>query len=80
MFQTFLKQFANPGSQFRGKPFWAWNGKLEENELRRQVRIFHRMGLGGLYDSRHQALPDYGSPYGVDLQLVVAVRTSCDPR
>ncbi len=41
------KEFRKPGTPFRGKPFWAWNGKMEPEELRRQVRIFHRMGLGG---------------------------------
>jgi hypothetical protein len=40
-------EFRNPGSAYRGKPFWAWNGKLEPDELRRQVRILDRMGLGG---------------------------------
>ncbi|MFW6303000.1 MAG: glycosyl hydrolase [Candidatus Sumerlaeota bacterium] len=43
------KDFQNPGSEFRGAPFWAWNGKLEPEELKRQVRIMHRMGLGGFF-------------------------------
>ncbi|MBN2711843.1 MAG: hypothetical protein JXR97_05320 [Planctomycetes bacterium] len=43
------KEFKSPGSQYRGKPFWAWNGKLEPEELRRQIRIMHRMGLGGFF-------------------------------
>ena len=42
-----IETFRNPGAAFRGKPFWAWNGKLEPEELRRQVRVLHRMGLGG---------------------------------
>lgn len=42
-------EFANPGSAYRGKPFWAWNGRLAPEELRRQVRIMHRMGLGGFF-------------------------------
>ncbi len=41
--------FGNPGSAYRGKPFWAWNGKLEADELRRQIRVMHRMGLGGFF-------------------------------
>ncbi|MFO8008231.1 MAG: hypothetical protein R6V05_10895, partial [Candidatus Brocadiia bacterium] len=41
--------FASPGSAYRGKPFWAWNGKLEADELRRQIRVMHRMGLGGFF-------------------------------
>ena len=42
-------EFENPGAKYRGKPFWAWNGKLEAEELRRQVRVMHRMGLGGFF-------------------------------
>jgi hypothetical protein len=41
--------FADPGSAYRGKPFWAWNGKLDADELRRQIRVMHRMGLGGFF-------------------------------
>ena len=41
--------FSSPPSAYRGKPFWAWNGLLEEEELRRQIRIFRRMGLGGAF-------------------------------
>ena len=47
MDEKFLTEFASPSSPYRGKPFWAWNGKLEQAELRRQLRIFHQMGLGG---------------------------------
>ncbi len=43
------KAFEQPGSAYRGKPFWAWNGRLEADELRRQVRVMHRMGLGGFF-------------------------------
>ncbi|MGB9595456.1 MAG: glycosyl hydrolase [Candidatus Poribacteria bacterium] len=39
--------FKSPTSLYRGKPFWAWNGRLEEGELRRQIRVFKAMGLGG---------------------------------
>ena len=49
MDQKLLSEFASPPSPYRGKPFWAWNGKLEESELRRQVRVFQRMGLGGFF-------------------------------
>ncbi len=49
MDETLLKEFANPPSKYRGKPFWAWNAKLDPEELRRQVRIMHRMGLGGFF-------------------------------
>ncbi len=25
--------FKNPGAEYRGAPFWAWNCRLEEKEL-----------------------------------------------
>jgi len=49
MKEKYFTDFRSPGSEFRGKPFWAWNGKLEPTELKRQIRIFHRMGLGGFF-------------------------------
>lgn len=43
------KEFADPSSKYRGKPFWAWNSELTSSELRRQIRIFKQMGLGGFF-------------------------------
>ena len=43
------KQFENPTKEFRGKPFWSWNGKLEEAELLRQADIIKEMGFGGFF-------------------------------
>lgn len=41
--------FKNPPAAYRGKPFWAWNGQLEEKELLRQIDVFHEMGFGGFF-------------------------------
>ena len=49
MDDTFIKTFKFPGAEYRGKPFWAWNGKLEEGELRRQIGLLRQMGLGGFF-------------------------------
>ncbi|MCL5270358.1 MAG: hypothetical protein M1457_07385, partial [bacterium] len=46
---SLYETFVNPGSAYRGKPFWAWNGRLDPAELRRQVRVFERMGMGGAF-------------------------------
>jgi hypothetical protein len=54
------KQLDNPGCEFRGKPFWAWNGKLETEELRRQIRVMHHMGLGGFF---MHSRPGLQTPY-----------------
>jgi len=42
-------EFINPSSTYRGKPFWSWNGKLEKNELLRQLDVMKKMGLGGAF-------------------------------
>jgi hypothetical protein len=47
--KKFFEELKNPGSLYRGAPFWAWNGKLDENELRWQIRIMKEMGLGGFF-------------------------------
>jgi hypothetical protein len=44
-----IETFKNPGNEYRGAPFWAWNGKLDPQELRRQIQVMHRMGLGGFF-------------------------------
>ncbi|MFY7953318.1 MAG: hypothetical protein ACOVT5_12490, partial [Armatimonadaceae bacterium] len=41
--------FTNPGPEWRGKPFWAWNGRLDKAELLRQVHVMKEMGLGGFF-------------------------------
>ena len=41
--------FRSPTSEYRAAPFWAWNCKLEEDELLRQIEIFHEMGFGGFH-------------------------------
>ncbi len=49
MLSQLLSQLSCPGPEYRGAPFWAWNGKLSPQELRRQIRLFHDMGLGGFF-------------------------------
>lgn len=34
---------------YSAKPFWAWNGKLEKEELLRQTQIMQQMGFGGYF-------------------------------
>ncbi len=41
--------FANPGAEFRGAPFWAWNGDLDPETCRRQIGLMHDAGLGGFF-------------------------------
>lgn len=49
MTKSCLDAFKNPGSEYRSAPFWAWNGKLEPSELRRQIQVMQQMGMGGFF-------------------------------
>jgi glycosyl hydrolase family 106( putative alpha-L-rhamnosidase) len=63
MIKKLTSEFINPGSEYRGAPFWAWNGELEVDELRQQIRDMHKMGLGGFFmHSRVGLTTDYLSP------------------
>ena len=39
--------FENPTAEYRGTPFWAWNCKLEKEELTWQLEVLKKMGFGG---------------------------------
>ncbi len=41
--------FKDPTEEYRATPFWAWNCKLEKEELMRQIEIFKKMGFGGFH-------------------------------
>jgi hypothetical protein len=41
--------FKNPPSEYRGTPFWAWNSKLDQGELYRQIAMIKQMGMGGFH-------------------------------
>lgn len=45
--KNYLEYFENPPAEFRGRPFWAWNCKLEKEELLKQISYFKEMGMGG---------------------------------
>ena len=44
-----MERVSKAGAEYRGAPFWAWNGKLETDELRKQVNELHSMGVGGFF-------------------------------
>lgn len=41
--------FKNPGALYRDTPFWAWNCKLNEKQLREQIGMMQEMGMGGFH-------------------------------
>ena len=53
--------FENPGAEYRGKPFWSWNGKLEKDELIRQIHVLKEMGFGGEYRYAHDEEDAYAA-------------------
>lgn len=43
-------------SQYRSAPFWAWNDKLEKNELVRQINTMKEQGMGGYFIHSREGL------------------------
>ncbi len=41
--------FKNPTCEYRGTPFWAWNGKLKKETLGQQIEMLKKMGMGGFH-------------------------------
>ena len=64
--------FRDPGNEWRGKPFWSWNGRLEKDELIRQLHVFKEMGMGGAFlHSRVGLKTEYLGPEWFDLTNAV---------
>ncbi|HZK26750.1 MAG TPA: glycosyl hydrolase [Thermoclostridium sp.] len=41
--------FQSPTSEYRCAPFWAWNKKLDWNDMEKQIEVFNEMGMGGFH-------------------------------
>ena len=41
--------FRSPPDEYREIPFWSWNDRLEEAEMRRQIELFQKGGWGGFF-------------------------------
>lgn len=44
-----MDEFMNPGKEYRGAPFWAWNTRLDSDVISRQAEIFREMGFSGFH-------------------------------
>jgi hypothetical protein len=43
------EEFKNPGSEYRAAPFWAWNNRLDKEDLVWQIERLKEMGYGGFH-------------------------------
>ena len=66
--------FKSPTNEYRGAPFWAWNSRLDPDQLREQIDIFKEMGLGGFNMHVRQGLE---TPY-LEKEFMDAVRACCE--
>lgn len=41
------QEFKNPGNEYKGTPFWAWNYDLDKEDMLWQIKRFKEMGFGG---------------------------------
>ncbi len=52
--------FKVPPVEYKGKPFWSWNGELDRDELIRQTGVMQEMGFGGHFmHSRAGLITEY---------------------
>lgn len=47
--KEFLENARQEAPAYGPLPFWSWNDKLEEGELRRQIRRMHELGMNGFF-------------------------------
>ena len=75
-----IKQaFLSPSAEYRGKPFWSWNGELRGEELVRQAHVMKEMGLGGYFmHSRAGLITEYLGDEWFDLINQVADAAEAD--
>ena len=86
MVKKFEKEFRDPSSEYRSCPFWAWNTRLDKEELIRQIDAFKKMGFGGFYMHSRIGAPlrsvinycrHYRDRYG-DIDIVYGSRSKDD--
>ena len=73
------QEFISPSVEYRGKPFWSWNGELRGEELVRQAHVMKEMGLGGYFmHSRSGLITEYLGEEWFDLINQVADAAEAD--
>ena len=51
-----LESFKNPKAKYRAKPFWFWNGDMNDEEIKHQIIEMKEKGLGGFFICARQGL------------------------
>ncbi len=64
--------FRDPPAEFRSLPFWAWNARLDNEEIATQIRSMKERGMGGFFMHSRDGLE---TPY-MGEAWVDAVRTA----
>lgn len=50
------KLFQAPTREYRGAPFWAWNGALQKDRLLEEIEQMKEMGMGGFHIHSRQGM------------------------
>ena len=70
----FETDFQNPSSEYRGTPFWAWNCRMEPEDISKMTEMFQEMGMGGAHIHSRTGM---GLPY-LKEEFMDRVKQSCD--
>lgn len=52
----FEEEFKDPSQKYRIKPFWFWNGDMNEEEIEHQIKEMADKGLGGFFICARQGM------------------------
>lgn len=52
----FRKELKNPANEYRSAPFWAWNGKMQKERIRQQVKDMKEQHMGGCFIHSREGL------------------------
>ena len=47
--RQWISDISENAIRYGSLPFWSWNDKLQEDELRRQIRRMHELGMNGFF-------------------------------
>lgn len=60
---SFRKELEHPSNAYRSAPFWAWNGRMETQRIRQQIRDMKEQHQGGCFIHSREGLEiEYLSP------------------